>query len=66
MKTNAVIIQKQGHDVFFGFMSDNPAICAQSNSLQGVKDSLVDCAKLYHAYMSKAEFEIESEQLLTL
>lgn len=66
MKTDAVIIQHDGSKYFFGYIPGFPAICAQSDSVDGVLSSLKTCAKYYFDFMAKNGIEISNKELISL
>lgn len=66
MKTNAYIIQQKGQDIFFGFVSDCPAICAQANSIDAVQSLLKHYSKIYFDFMSNNLLVIKSNPVVTL
>ncbi|WP_166922057.1 type II toxin-antitoxin system HicB family antitoxin [Flavobacterium poyangense] len=66
MKTDAIIIQHDNSGYFFGYLSDIPVICAQSNSEEGVLISLKKCAKLYFDFMAKNDIEISNKEIISL
>ena len=66
MRPNVYVIQTTGQDVFFGFIADYPAICAQADSVQAVQAKLKDFSKSYFDYMSSISLDIDSPELIML
>jgi len=64
MKTKAYIIKQNDQNIFFGFRSDYPAICAQGDSVDVVHSKLKDFSRIYFEYMGK--MEIETQELISL
>lgn len=55
MKTDIVIIKYKHSKYFFGYISGFPAICAQSDTENGLRDSLINCANHYFNFTAKTE-----------
>ena len=67
MPTNILkgnIIHQVASGVYLGFISQYPAICAQGDSVDQVKQKLQKYAKIYFDFMSQSNVEAENGELI--
>lgn len=58
------IIHQQNDGVYLGFIAQYPAICAQANTIDQVKDKLQKFAKKYFDYMSNSSIDAKNTELV--
>jgi predicted RNase H-like HicB family nuclease len=58
------IIHQGTSGVYLGFISQYPAICAQGDTIDQVKDKLQVFAKKYFDFMSNSAVEADNGQLV--
>jgi predicted RNase H-like HicB family nuclease len=58
-----IILQPKG-DVYLGFIAQYPAICAQGDTIDQVKDKLKKFAKKYFDYMSNSSIDAKNTELV--
>jgi predicted RNase H-like HicB family nuclease len=59
MKFNSVVLKVATSETCTGFVEDYPAVCAQGDSVDHVREKLTNYLKLYFDYMSKMSLEVE-------